>query len=72
MAPPWVSLSSDDRKRLTINGEETIEIDRPASHINAMYDVITGAPYSDGYPYDLIINNSLVPKHIVKNLSSFM
>ena len=72
MSPPWVSLSGNDRKRITINGEETIEIDRPASHINAMYEVITGAPYSDGYPYDLIINNSLVPKHIVKNLSSFM
>ena len=37
-----------------------------------MYEVITGAPYKDGYPYDLIINSSLVPKHIVKNLSAFM
>jgi hypothetical protein len=72
MSPPWVSLSSDDRKRIMINDEETIEIDRPASHINAMYEVIMGEPYSGGYPYDLLINDSLVPKHIVKNLSSFM
>ena len=72
MSGPWVSLTSKERKRIIINGEPTIEIDRPASHLNAMYEVITGAPYKDGYPYDLIINSSLVPKHIVKNLSAFM
>ena len=72
MSGAWVSLSSEERKRIIINGEPTIEIDRPASHLNAMYEVITGAPYPGGYPYDLIINNSLVPKHIVKNLSAFM
>ena len=72
MAPPWVSLSKEQRKRILINGEATIEIDRPASHVNAMYEVITGQPYSEGYPYDLSINGSLVPKYIVKNLSSFM
>ena len=72
MSGPWVSLPSEARKRIVINGEPTIEIDRPASHLNAMYEVITGAKYSGGYPYDLAINNSLVPKHIVKNLSSFM
>ena len=72
MAPPWVNLSKEQRKRIIINGEATLEIDRPASHVNAMYEVITGQPYLDGYPYDLSINGSLVPKHIVKNLSSFM
>ena len=72
MAPPWVNLSKEQRKRIIINGEATIEIDRPASHVNAMYEVITGQPYLDGYPYDLSINGSLVPKHIVKHLSSFM
>ena len=72
MAPPWVNLSKEQRKRIFINGEATVEIDRPASHVNAMYEVITGQPYLDGYPYDLSINGSLVPKHIVKNLSSFM
>ncbi len=63
MAPPWVNLSKEQRKRILINGEATIEIDRPASHVNAMYEVITGQPYSDGYPYDLSINGSLVPRY---------
>ena len=72
MAPPWVNLSQEARKRIIINGEPTVEIDRPASHINAMYEVVTGKPYQDGYPYELFINDSLVPKHIVKNLASFM
>ena len=72
MFGPWANLKSEKRKRIIINGEPTVEIDRPASHLNAMYEVITGEPYQDGYPYDLIINNSLAPKHIVKNLSSFM
>jgi hypothetical protein len=72
MFGPWANLKSEKRKRIIINGEPTIEIDRPASHLNAMYEVITGEPYQDGYPYDLIINNSLAPKHIVKNLSAFM
>jgi hypothetical protein len=72
MAPPWVNLSQEARKRIMINGEPTVELDRPASHINAMYEVVTGKPYQDGYPYELFINDSLVPKHIVKNLASFM
>ena len=72
MAPPWVNLSQEARKRIIINGEPTVEIDRPASHINAMYEVVTGKPYQGGYPYELFINDSLVPKHIVKNLASFM
>jgi len=72
MAPPWVNLSKEARKRIIINGEPTVELDRPASHINAMYEVVTGKPYQDGYPYELFINDSLVPKHIVKNLASFM
>jgi len=72
MFGPWANLKSEKRKRIIINGEPTVEIDRPASHLNAMYEVITGEPYQDGYPYDLIINNSLAPKHIVKNLSAFM
>jgi len=72
MAPPWVNLSSKARKRIIINGEATVELDRPASHINAMYEVVTGKPYQGDYPYDLPINGSLVPKHIVKNIASFM
>ena len=72
MAPPWVNLSKEQRNRIMINGTHTTEIDRPASHVNAMYEVTTGQPYLEGYPYDLSINGSLVPKHIVKNLASFM
>jgi len=69
---PWSNLASEDRARITLNGEPTIELDRTASHINAMYQVITGAPYENGDPYHLIVDNYLVPRHIVKNFSSFM
>ena len=67
----WVSLSSEDRKKITINGESTVEIDREASHINAMYEVVTGKPYQGGDPYELFIQDIEVPRHIIKNLSSF-
>ena len=72
MSPPWVNLSKEERKRIIINGEQTVEVDRPASHINAMYEVITGKPYRHGYPYDLSVDDRVVPKHIVKHLSAFM
>jgi len=70
---PWVNLSKDDRKKITINGEPTREVDREASHINAMYEVVTGKPYPEEYgdPYKLVVDNRPVPRHIVKNLSSF-
>ena len=73
MPAPWCNMSSEERaNNLRINGNEVIEIDRPASHINAMYEVVTGSPYQDGYPYDLTINGTDIPKHIVKNASSIM
>ena len=72
MAPPWVNLPQEARKRIIINGEQTVEVDRRASHINAMYEVITGKPYQHGYPYDLSVDGRVVPKHIVKHLSAFM
>ncbi len=68
---PWVSISEADRKRITINGEPTVELDRKASHLNAMYSVITGKPYPLGDPYKLTVNNKRVDRHIVKNLASF-
>jgi len=67
----WVNLSSEERKRITINGESTVEVDREASHINAMYEVVTGKPYQGGDPYKLFIQGIEIPRHIVKNLSSF-
>jgi len=69
---PWSNLASEDRARITFNGEATIELDRTASHINAMYQVITDTPYDDGDPYHLIVDGHLVPRQIVKNFSSFM
>ena len=70
---PWVSLSKEDRAKITINGELTFEYDRKASHINAMYEVVTGKPYLKEYgdPYKLFIQGVEVPRHIVKNLLSF-
>ena len=70
---PWVNLSSDLRKKITINGEPTVELDRKASHLNAMYQVITGAPYPyKDDPYNISVDGISVPRHIAKNFSSFM
>ena len=70
---PWVGLPKIERRRITINGESTYEYDREASHINAMYEVVTGKPYPKEYgdPYKLVVDDRSVPRHIVKNLSSF-
>lgn len=70
---PWVNAPSIDRERITINGEPTKEVDREASHINAMYEVVTGKPYPEEYgdPYDIVVDERQVPRHIAKNLLSF-
>jgi len=71
----WVSLSSEERKIITIDGESTAEVDREASHINAMYEVVTGKPYPKecdaDEPYKLMVDERAVPRHIAKNLLSF-
>jgi len=73
MPGPWVNLSSELRKNITINGEPTIELDRDASHLNAMYQVVTGAPYPyDDDPYHIVVEGREVTRHIAKNFSSFM
>ena len=73
MPGPWVNLSSELRKNITINGQPTIELDRKASHLNAMYQVITEAPYPyDDDPYHIVVDGYPVPRHIAKNFSSFM
>ena len=73
MPGPWVNLSSKLRKNITINGQPTIELDRKASHLNAMYQVVTGAPYPyDDDPYHIVVDGHTVPRHIAKNFSSFM
>ena len=73
MPGPWVNLSSELRQNIAINGQPTVELDRTASHLNAMYQVITGAPYPyDDDPYHIVVNGYEVPRHIAKNFSSFM
>ena len=69
---PWANLSSKERKRIYINGEPAIELDREASHLNAMYQVVTGAPYSGIEPYKVEVNGLVIPRHIVKKFSSLM
>jgi len=69
---PWASASGNDRKTILINGEETIEIDRTASHINAMYQFVTGSPYQYGDPYHLEVDGLVIPRFIVKKYSSLM
>lgn len=69
---PWANLSSDQRKRIYINGEPTVELDRESSHLNAMYQVVTGSPYSGIEPYKVEINGLLIPRHIIKKFSSLM
>lgn len=69
---PWANLSSEQRKRIYINGEPTVELDRESSHLNAMYQVVTGVPYSGIEPYKVEINGLLIPRHIIKKFSSLM
>ena len=65
MPGPWVNLSSKLREKITINGEPTVELDRDASHLNAMYQVITGAPYPHkDDPYHIVVDGGVVPRHI--------
>jgi hypothetical protein len=54
MYGPWIDYSEEDRKRILINGQPTIELDRTASHLNAMYQVITENPCSDKDPQHTI------------------
>ena len=72
MPGPWANFSSEVRKGIKINGEPTVELDRKASHLNAMYQVITGKPYPYDDPYTITIDGTKVPRHIAKNFCSFM
>lgn len=70
---PWASLSKMQRKALRIDGKETIEHDFCASHINTMYLMLTGSIYPDkDDPYSLCVENCMIPRHIVKKLSSIL
>ncbi|MDC0964755.1 hypothetical protein OAS07_00005 [Candidatus Thioglobus sp.] len=70
---PWMELSSKFKKNITINGESSIEIDRDATNLNAMYQVLTGAPYPhNDDPYLITLDDVVVPMHIVKSFITFM
>ncbi len=68
----WCDLSGEMRKRLTIDGEETIELDFQASSINALYRHQTGEIYQDGDPYKLEIANKTIPRSLVKQMSTMI
>ena len=72
MYAAWCNLSKEQRSRITINGEECIELDYPASHVNVMYKSVTGDWYQDGDPYELEVDGTQIPRHLVKKLSSIM
>ncbi len=73
ISSPWTDLPANLRKNITINDEATIELNRNASSLNAMYQVITGAPYpAKDDPYDVSVDGAVVPRHIVKNFAFFM
>ena len=72
MYGPWIGLSSKERERIYINGEPTIELDRESSHLNAMYQVVTGAPYTGIKPYKVEIEGLVIPRQIIKRFASFM
>ena len=71
MHAPWCDLSSEYRKGIHINDEETVEIDYQAAHVNALYKFQMGHSYNKD-PYHLIINEHTIPRHIVKRSAVIM
>jgi len=72
MYGPWSNLPSEQRKKIKINNERTVEIDIESSHINAMYKALTGKPYELGDPYKLEVSGFSIPRHIVKTAGTMM
>ena len=68
----WCNLNSRQRKMLTLNGDETIELDLEASTVNVMYKNVSSSRYEEGDPYNLSIDGRLIPRHIVKQASTIM
>jgi hypothetical protein len=69
---PWANASFEQRETILINGEETIELDRVASHLNAMYQFVTDKPYPGKDAYYLEIDGEEIPRQIVKKYSALM
>lgn len=65
---PWAHLSSVIRKTITIDGEETVELDYPASTLNIMYRIKTGRPCPHEEPYPVVVRDIKVPKKYCKKL----
>lgn len=65
---PWAHLPSDKRKTISLDDEETVELDFTASTLNILYRVETGhgCPYSD--PYPVVVHGVEVPKKYCKKL----
>jgi small nuclear ribonucleoprotein (snRNP)-like protein len=72
MYGPWCNLSSSQRKLITIDGEETVELDLQASAVNVLYKTVTGERYSEGDPYNIEIDSYTIPRHIVKKAATIM
>ena len=55
LSAPWGhgGLTREKRQTITIDGEETVELDFPASHLNIIYRMETGQPYPGGDAYDV-------------------
>lgn len=68
----WCDLKKGTRKRLRIDDCEVIEKDFQASSINTLYIHETGKSYSEGDPYQLIIDNTDVPREITKKVSNLI
>ena len=72
MYGPWCNLSSSQRKLITIDGEETVELDLQASAVNVLYITVTGERYSEGDPYHIEVDSYCIPRHIVKKAATIM
>ena len=72
MFGPWCNLNSMQRRMITINDKETVELDLQASSVNVLYKTQTGERYPDGDAYELVIDDYTIPRHIVKQASTIM
>ena len=72
MYGPWCNLSTSQRKLITIDGEETVELDLQASAVNVLYKTVTGERYSEGDPYNIEIDSYNIPRHIVKKAATII
>ncbi len=72
MYGPWCNLGTSQRKLITIDGEETVELDLQASAVNVLYKTVTGERYSQGDPYNIEIDSYNIPRHIVKKAATIM